>query len=86
MESEKAEAAEQKEAAMARIQSLNLELDGMKSREAEIEVELHGLKGVRVELLEKTITMQRAIDRMEREMDRIQARLDATFPPGMSSR
>ena len=79
LESEKAEAAEQKEAAMAMIQSLNLELDGMKSREAEIEVELHGLKGVRVELLEKTITMQRAIDRMEREMDRIQARLDASL-------
>jgi len=82
LEAEKAGAAEQKEAASARIQSLNQELEEMKFREAEIEHELHGLKGVRVELLEKTITMQRAIDKMEREMDRIQARLDA----GLSAR
>ncbi len=77
--SEKEDAVGQKEAASIRIQSLNQELEAMKSREAEIEVELHGLKGVRVELLEKTITMQRAVDRMEREMDRIQARLDASI-------
>ena len=78
LEAEKAEATGQKGAATERIQSLNGELEEMKSREAEIEHELHGLKGVRVELLEKTIIMQRAVDRMEREMDRIQARLDAS--------
>ena len=79
LEGEKAESTVQKEAATARIQSLNLELQGMQSREAEIEQELHGLKGVRVELLEKTIGMQREIDRMDREMDRIEARLDASL-------
>jgi len=79
LEAEKAEAEEQKEEAAARIQSSKQELEELKSREAEIEHELHGLKGVRVELLEKTLSMQRAIDRMDREMDRIQARLDASI-------
>ena len=48
------------------------------AREAEIEGELHGLKGVRGELLEKTLALQREIDQAERERDRIEARKNAT--------
>ena len=49
------------------------------AREAEIEGELHGLKGVRGELLEKTLALQREIDLAERERDRIEARKNATI-------
>ena len=57
---------------------LNEKLAAAKAREAEIEGELHGLKGVRGELLEKTLALQREIDQAERERDRIEARKNAT--------
>ncbi|MDD4449010.1 MAG: chromosome segregation protein SMC, partial [Methanothrix sp.] len=60
------------------IVELNELLSLSQGREAEIEGELHGLKGVRGELLEKTLALQREIDQAERERDRIEARKNAT--------
>ncbi len=74
----KAEAAQRKQNAAARILELQEELAACLAREAEIEVELHGLKGTRGELLEKTLALQREMDQAEREMDRIEARCNAT--------
>jgi len=78
LEGQKAEALQRKEAAAVQILALQGQLEAMQAREAEIEVELHGLKGVRGELLEKTLALQREIDQAERERDRIEARLTAT--------
>ena len=75
---QKAEALQRKDAAETQILALKEQLKAEQAREAEIESELHGLKGVRVELLEKTIALQREIDQAEREMDRIEARINAT--------
>ncbi len=74
----KAEAGQRKQNAAARILELQEELAACQAREAEIEVELHGLKGTRGELLEKTLALQREMDQAEREMDRIEARCNAT--------
>ncbi|MCX6669982.1 MAG: chromosome segregation protein SMC [Methanothrix sp.] len=78
LEGQKAEALQRKEAAAVQILALQGQLEAMQAREAEIEVELHGLKGERGELLEKTLALQREIDQAERERDRIEARLTAT--------
>ncbi len=78
LEVQKAEAMQRKDSAQAGIQGLHEQLKEEQARETEIEGELHGLKGVRVELLEKTIAMQKEIDQLERERDRIDARLNAT--------
>ena len=78
LDGQKAEAAARKDAAAALIVGLNEKLALAQAREAEIEGELHGLKGVRKELLEKTLALQREIDQAERERDRIEARHNAT--------
>jgi chromosome segregation protein len=75
---QKAEALQRKDAAETQILALDEQLKLQQAREIEIESELHGLKGVRVELLEKTIALQREIDQAEREMDRIESRVMAT--------
>ena len=75
---QKAEALQRKVAAEAEILALIEQLRVEQAREAEIESELYGLKGVRVELLEKTISMQREVDQAQREMDRTEARINAT--------
>jgi chromosome segregation protein len=74
----KAETLQRKDCASAEIKGLQEMLKESQGREAEIESELHGLKGVRVELVEKTLAMQREIDQMDRERDRNDARLNAT--------
>jgi chromosome segregation protein len=78
LERQKVEATTKKEAGAAKIIGLNELLALSQARETEIEGELHGLKGVRGELLEKTLELQREIDLAEREMDRIEARKNAT--------
>ena len=82
LESQKAEALQKRQAAAAQIFLLAERLKEAQAREAEIEVELHSLKGVRGELLEKTLSLQREIDKAERERDRIDARLNATASAG----
>ncbi len=74
LDAQKAESLQRKDAAAAQIQALELQLNLSQAREAEIEVELHGMKGERGELLENTLAMQREIDQLERERDRIEAR------------
>ncbi|OPY49967.1 MAG: Chromosome partition protein Smc [Methanosaeta sp. PtaU1.Bin060] len=74
----KAEAAEGKQAACERMAKLREQLTLAQVREAEIEKELHGLKGARGELLEKVLALQREMDLTDREMDRIEARAAAT--------
>lgn len=74
----KAEAAEGRQAACERTTGLREQLVLAQAREAEIEKELHGLKGIRGELLEKILALQREVDAADREMDRIEARTTAT--------
>ncbi|NMC10407.1 MAG: chromosome segregation protein SMC [Methanothrix sp.] len=76
---QKMDALQRKDAAAAEILSLEEQLKASQEREAEIEVELHGLKGERGELLEIILSLQRDVDQAEREMDRIDARLSATL-------
>lgn len=78
LDGQKTEALARKDAAAALIVGLKEKLALSQARESEIEGELHGLKGVRVELLEKTLALQREIDQAERERDRIEARKNAT--------
>ena len=78
LDSQKAETLQRKSDASAGVLRSQERLTEAQGREAEIEVELHGLKGVRVELVEKTMAMQREIDQLERERDRNDARLNAT--------
>jgi chromosome segregation protein len=78
LEAQKAEALQKKEAASARIASLGEDLKAAVAREAEIEGELFGLKGVRGDILERTLALQREIDVARREGDRIEARRSAT--------
>ena len=67
-----------KNAAAARIGELKEKLEEALAREREIEGELHGLKGERLKLLEKTLVLQREADQAERERDKIEARRSAT--------
>jgi len=78
LDGQKVEALAKKDASAALILDLNDKLALSQAREAEIEGELHGLKGVRGEILEKTLALQREIDQVERERDRIEARKNAT--------
>jgi chromosome segregation protein len=78
LEAQKNESLERKRSAAAKISELEEQLLASKAREAEIEVELHGLKGVRGELLDQVLGVQRSVDQAERERDRIEARLAAT--------
>jgi chromosome segregation protein len=78
LDAEKAENLAKKEASAALIVTLKEELAAAQAREAEIEGELHGLKGERVQFVEKALAIQREIDQALREMDRIDARKNAT--------
>jgi len=78
LDAQKAEANGRKDAAVARILSQKEQLRLTELREAEIETELHGLKGERGELLERTLALQREIDQADREKDRTDARIMAT--------
>ena len=78
LEASKAEALAGKDASSAQIVGFTEQLSLALAREAEIEGELHGLKGERVSLVEKTLTLQREVDQAERERDRIEARKSAT--------
>ncbi len=78
LEAQKNESLERKKAAASKISELEEQLLASKAREAEIEVELHGLKGTRGELLDQVLGVQRSVDQAERERDRIEARLAAT--------
>jgi chromosome segregation protein len=78
LDAQKAEALQRREAAAAQILARQELLANALAREAEIETELHGLKGERGELLEKTLALQREMDQADRERDRIEARKNAT--------
>ncbi len=78
LDAQKAEALQRKGIASAGILNSKEMLKEAKAREAEIEGELHGLKSVRVGLVEKTLAVQREADQLEREKDRNDARLNAT--------
>jgi chromosome segregation protein len=78
LDAQKNESLERKRSAAAKISELESQLQSRKTREAEIEVELHGLKGARGELLDQVLVLQRSVDQAERERDRIEARLTAT--------
>jgi len=79
LDGQKSEALVRKDAAAELIVQLSAKLSDCQAREAEIEGELHGLKGARGELLEKTLALQREIDLAERDRDRIDARRNATI-------
>jgi chromosome segregation protein len=78
LDSDKAENLAKKEASSALIVGIKEQLAAAQEREAEIEGELHGLKGERVQFVEKALAIQREIDQALREMDRIEARKNAT--------
>ncbi len=78
LDAEKAEDNAKKEASAGMISGLKEQLAAAEKREAEIEGELHGLKGERVQHVEKALAVQREIDQALREKDRIDARKNAT--------
>lgn len=77
LEGQKLDALVRKDAAIARMKDLAQAQEEMAIREKEIEAELRGLKGERGSLIERTIALQREIDRMERSLERIEARATA---------
>ncbi|MCU0637329.1 MAG: chromosome segregation protein SMC, partial [Methanothrix sp.] len=78
LEGQKEEAASAKSAALALVAKLEEMLAAAHAREEEIEGELHGLKGERLQLLERTLALQRESDQAERDKERIEARMSAT--------
>ena len=77
MESQRSEALERKRVATERIPAIETQMRLVAIREAEIEVELHGLKGERSILGEQLLALQRDLDLIDREMDKTEARLMA---------
>lgn len=77
LEGQKLDALVRKSAANARMKDLAEVQEGMAVRETEIEAELRGMKGERGTLIERTIALQREIDRAERALERIEARATA---------
>ncbi|NLH21890.1 MAG: chromosome segregation protein SMC [Methanothrix sp.] len=78
LEAQKAEALARKSAGAASMAELKEKLAASLAREKEIEGELHGLKGERLKLLERTLALQKEAEQAEREWDRIEARKNAT--------
>ncbi|MGV8174424.1 MAG: chromosome segregation protein SMC [Methanothrix sp.] len=78
LEEQKEETAAAKSAALALVAKLDETLASAHAREEEIEGELHGLKGERLQLLERTLALQRESDQAERDRERIEARMSAT--------
>jgi chromosome segregation protein len=77
LESQRSEALERKRVATERISAIETEMREVAVREAEIEVELHGLKSERGILGEQLLALQKELDLIDREMDKTEARLMA---------
>ncbi len=77
LESQRTEALERKRVASERISAIETEMREVAFKEAEIEVELHGLKGERSILGEQLLALQKELDLIDREMDKTEARLMA---------
>jgi chromosome segregation protein len=77
LESQRSEALERKRVATERISAVETEMREVAVREAEIEVELHGLKSERCILGEKLLALQKELDLIDREIDKTEARLMA---------
>jgi chromosome segregation protein len=77
LDGQKNEALERKRAAAEQILAIEAKLETVATRESEIELELHGLKGERGELGEQILLLQREIDQLDREMDKTEARMTA---------
>jgi chromosome segregation protein len=77
LESQRTEALERKRVASERISAIETQMREVAVREAEIEVELHGLKGERSILGEQLLALQKELDLIDREMDKTEARLMA---------
>lgn len=78
LEAKRSEAQTKEQASLARKAELATELAKIAEREGQIEDELFGLKGERGRLLNGILSAQREIDRMEREVDRLEARITAS--------
>lgn len=77
LEVQRYESLNRKRIATERISAIEAEMRMVAVREAEIEVELHGLKGERGILGEQLLALQRDLDLTDREMDKTEARLMA---------
>jgi chromosome segregation protein len=76
-EEKKRAAAEKKRAAAERVGEAKAALVELARNEREIEEELSGLKGERSRLLDRVAAQGRAVDSIEREVDRVRARMAA---------
>ena len=76
-EEKKRASAEKKRAAAERVVEAKAALGELARREKEIEEELSGLKGERSRLLDRVAAQGRATDSIEREVDRVRARMAA---------
>ncbi|MCR3884444.1 MAG: chromosome segregation protein SMC [Methanothrix sp.] len=76
-EEKKRAAAEKKRAAAERVVEAKAALVELARKEREIEAELSGLKGERSRLLDRVAAQGRAVDSIEREVDRVRARMAA---------
>lgn len=76
-EEKKRAAAEKKRAAAERVVEAKAALVELARKEREIEEELSGLKGERSRLLDRVAAQGRAVDSIEREVDRVRARMAA---------
>lgn len=78
LEAQKMQGGEERDSAIQRLLELEELLKTAKEREAALDLELQGLKGERGELLDQILVLQREVDRMERECDRVEVRLSAS--------
>jgi chromosome segregation protein len=78
LEAQKTEGGEERDSATQRLLELEELLKTAKDREAALDLELQGLKGSRGELLEQILVLQREVDRMERDLDRVEDRLSVS--------
>ncbi len=76
LDAQKSDAASKRQAASQQVQDLKESLQAMEAREKEIEIELHGLKGSRVKAMEEVISSQRSVDKLQRDLERIEARIN----------
>lgn len=78
LDAQKEEAALRKRMATEKAEELQETLKAMGQKEEEIEIEIHGLKGERGGLLDGMLALQRNVDSLEREIDRMEARMIAS--------
>jgi len=76
-EGKKRAAMEKKNAAAERIRDAKIALSELAKKEREIEEELSDLKGERSRLLDRTMAKSREVDSIDRELDRVRARIAA---------